>query len=191
MNRSILATAAFCSLLSLPAAAEPLEQQSDKLVSDARALVKTFAGSLKQELQAAIKEGGLTNGIGVCKTVAPHIAEANSNENWTISRTSLKTRNPNNEPTDWQEMQLLAMDKQPVKGGRPVEFWEVVENAGQSEFRYMSAIPTQKLCLGCHGKSIDDGVKAKLAELYPDDKATGFSEGDLRGAFVVTYTEPD
>lgn len=188
MNRSILATAALCSLLSLPAAAELLEQQSDKLVSDARALVKTFAGSLKQELLAAIKEGGLVNGIGVCNTVAPHIAEANSNENWTISRTSLRTRNPVNTPTDWQKMQLLAMDKQPVKDGKPVEFWEVVETSGQPEFRYMSAIPTQTLCLGCHGKSIDNGVKAKLAELYPEDQATGFSEGDLRGAFVVTYS---
>eukprot|EP00163_Fabomonas_tropica_P025982 TRINITY_DN4609_c0_g3_i1.p3 TRINITY_DN4609_c0_g3~~TRINITY_DN4609_c0_g3_i1.p3 ORF type:complete len:192 (+),score=30.50 TRINITY_DN4609_c0_g3_i1:1144-1719(+) len=191
MNRTLIAITALTSILSAPVVAEPLGENTDKLVSDARSLVKTFASSLKQELQAAIKEGGLTNGIGVCNTVAPHIAEANSNENWTISRTSLKTRNPNNEPTDWQEMQLLAMDKQPVKDGRPVDFWEVVENAGQSEFRYMSAIPTQKLCLGCHGKAIDDGVKAKLAELYPDDKATGFSEGDLRGAFVVTYTESD
>ncbi|MGM0774574.1 MAG: c-type heme family protein, partial [Pseudomonadota bacterium] len=40
--------------------------------------------------------------------------------------------------------------------------------------------------LGCHGKSIDPEVKAKLDELYPEDQATGFSEGDLRGAFVVT-----
>ena len=48
----------------------------------------------------------------------------------------------------------------------------------------------QKLCLGCHGKSIAPEVKAKLAELYPEDKATGFSEGDLRGAFVVTRDVP-
>ena len=82
------------------------------------------------------------------------------------------------------------MDRQPVKNGKPVEVWQVSEASGQPAFQYMSAIPTQKLCLGCHGKSIAPEVKAKLAELYPEDKATGFSEGDLRGAFVVTREVP-
>lgn len=91
-----------------------------------------------------------------------------------------------NVPTDWQELRLHAMAKQPVRDGKPVEVWQVSEASGQPAFRYMSAIPTQKLCLGCHGKSIDPEVKAKIEELYPQDKAIGFSEGDLRGAFVVT-----
>ena len=58
---------------------------------------------------------------------------------------------------------------------------------GQPRFQYMSAIPTQGMCLKCHGTSIDPKVQAKLKELYPRDQATGFSEGELRGAFVVTY----
>ena len=49
----------------------------------------------------------------------------------------------------------------------------------------MKAIPTQPLCLACHGQEIAPPVAEKLAELYPGDKATGFEEGDLRGAFVV------
>lgn len=187
MDKHIIPAAALLSILSVPALAETPAQSTDELVSEARAKVQAFGGSLKQALQAAIKEGGLTNGIGVCNTVAPEIAASNSDEEWTISRTSLKVRNPENAPTGWQEMQLLAMDKQPVKNGKPVEIWQVSEAAGQPAFQYMSAIPTQKLCLGCHGKSIDPDVKARLEELYPNDKATGFSEGDLRGAFVVTY----
>ena len=50
----------------------------------------------------------------------------------------------------------------------------------------MKAIPTGKLCTKCHGTELKPEVKAKLAEFYPDDKATGFNKGDLRGAFVVT-----
>ncbi|PHQ24182.1 hypothetical protein CLH62_14725 [Marinobacter guineae] len=186
MTKPMITTAVLFSILSMPAMAQPPEQPTEELVAQARSMVKAFGGSLKQALQAAIKEGGLTNGIGVCNTVAPEIAANNSDEEWTISRTSLKVRNPENAPTDWQEIQLLAMDKQPVKNGKPVEVWQVSEASGQPAFQYMSAIPTQKLCLGCHGKSIDPAVKARLAELYPEDKATGFSEGDLRGAFVVT-----
>jgi hypothetical protein len=49
----------------------------------------------------------------------------------------------------------------------------------------MKAIPTGGLCLACHGETIDPAVAGKIAELYPEDKATGFREGDLRGAFVV------
>jgi hypothetical protein len=42
-------------------------------------------------------------------------------------------------------------------------------------------------CLSCHGKKedLDPEVLDQLNELYADDRATGFSEGDLRGAFVV------
>lgn len=186
MTKPMITTAVLFSILSMPAMAQPPEQPTEELVAQARSMVKAFGGSLKQALQAAIKEGGLTNGIGVCNTVAPEIAANNSDEEWTISRTSLKVRNPENAPTDWQEIQLLAMDTQPVKNGKPVEVWQVSEASGQPAFQYMSAIPTQELCLGCHGKSIDPAVEARLAELYPEDKATGFSEGDLRGAFVVT-----
>ncbi|MDL0430235.1 DUF3365 domain-containing protein [Marinobacter sp. TBZ242] len=190
MARSIVATAVLFSILSTPAMSQPAAQPTDEMVAQARSMVKTFGGSLREALQAAIKEGGLTNGIGVCNTIAPEIAADNSNEEWTISRTSLKVRNPDNAPTQWQEMQLHAMEKQPVKNGKPVEVWQVSEASGQPAFQYMSAIPTQKLCLGCHGKSIDPDVKARLSELYPEDQATGFSEGDLRGAFVVTWQNP-
>lgn len=190
MTKPIITTALLCSLLSMPLLAQPQTDSTQTMVAEARSLVKSFGGSLKQALQSAVNEGGLTNGIEVCKTVAPEIAKNNSSGNWTISRTSLRVRNPENAPTDWQRIQLLAMDKQPVKIGKPVEVWQVSEASGQPAFQYMSAIPTQKLCLGCHGKSIAPEVKAKLTELYPEDKATGFSEGELRGAFVVTRQVP-
>jgi len=51
----------------------------------------------------------------------------------------------------------------------------------------MKALPTQGLCLNCHGgpDKIAGEVKAKLAELYPADKAVGYSEGQIRGALTV------
>jgi hypothetical protein len=63
---------------------------------------------------------------------------------------------------------------------------EIADDGGRREFRFMKAITTQPLCLTCHGEAISPEVAAKLSELYPDDRATGFREGDLRGAFVVT-----
>ena len=49
----------------------------------------------------------------------------------------------------------------------------------------MKAIPTDDVCLTCHGKQIPEKLSAQLEKLYPDDQATGFSKGDIRGAFTV------
>jgi hypothetical protein len=50
----------------------------------------------------------------------------------------------------------------------------------------MKAIPAAKICLTCHGTNLDPALAAEIDSLYPGDKATGYSEGDLRGAFWVT-----
>ena len=42
-------------------------------------------------------------------------------------------------------------------------------------------------------EGIDEGVMAAISEVYPDDQALGFVEGDLRGWFWVEAPpgEPD
>ena len=51
----------------------------------------------------------------------------------------------------------------------------------------MKALPTQALCLQCHGAqaSLSPAVKEKLSALYPQDKATGYSVGQIRGAMTI------
>lgn len=50
----------------------------------------------------------------------------------------------------------------------------------------MKAIGTEEVCLTCHGAAIAPAVLEKIQALYPDDKATGFGLGDIRGAFSVS-----
>ena len=138
-----------------------------------------------------MKEGGLTNAIGVCSKKAGPIAEKISKEQGlTISRTSLKNRNSKNAPSEWQKKVLENFALKQAAGGnlKKMMYSQIVEADGKKQFRLMKAIPTGKLCMKCHGATIDPKVEAKLKELYPDDKARGFKEGDLRGAFVVTKT---
>ena len=45
----------------------------------------------------------------------------------------------------------------------------------------------QLLCTTCHGESISPGIASAIAERYPDDEATGFAVGDLRGVFWVEF----
>ncbi|MCB1771478.1 MAG: DUF3365 domain-containing protein, partial [Candidatus Competibacteraceae bacterium] len=72
-----------------------------------------------------------------------------------------------------------------------LEFFAVIDDdQGQQTFRYMKAIPTAGLCLNCHGEKIAPEVDAELKKLYPYDKARGFREGDLRGAFTIARPLP-
>ncbi len=68
-----------------------------------------------------------------------------------------------------------------------MEHYEIVQTDDLREFRYMKAIaiPKGAPCLICHGENIDPGLHAKIKGRYPEDEATGFKEGDLRGAFSV------
>jgi hypothetical protein len=47
-------------------------------------------------------------------------------------------------------------------------------------------------CLACHGveDALQAAVRAALAEGYPEDQATGFADGDLRGWFWVEVPLP-
>ena len=52
---------------------------------------------------------------------------------------------------------------------------------------YVEPIILQPMCTTCHGESLSEPVATQIAELYPDDAATGFREGDLRGVFWAEF----
>ena len=158
-------------------------------VNASREAVKSFFTELKSALQQALATGGPTNAIQVCEEKAPQIAATLSDQKgWYIGRTSLKTRNHTNEPDDWERSVLEQFEARRAAGEDPqqLEFSAIVTINGQKRFRYMKAIPTQSLCLTCHGDNIAPEVIQKIDQLYPGDKARGFKEGDLRGAFTIS-----
>lgn len=150
---------------------------------------KEYAVALKSELTAAMHAGGTLEAIEICNTKALAIGREMSLANGeNVSRVSLRNRNPGNVPNDWQETVLIEFENRKQAGEDPstLTWHEVAETDRGLEFRFMKAIPTAPLCLQCHGANIAPPVAGKLAELYPNDRATGFEVGDLRGAFVVT-----
>ena len=178
-------------ILCLAGVQSVLADDVEQALADSRATVGEFMKTLKQELMSGMQAGGPVNAISVCNLTAPAIANTYSTrEGRTVSRTSLRTRNPANAPTDWQRTVLESFDERNAAGEKPatLEYHEVVKQDGVRELRYMKAIPTAELCLACHGEAVDLNVKNRLAKLYPEDQATGYRAGDIRGAFVVTQT---
>jgi len=157
--------------------------------SRAKAAIGTFASALQAELKNAMQQGGPVNAIAVCNTTAmPITAKVSSEQGLMLSRVSLKNRNPANAPNDWQREILESFENRKAAGEElaTMAWSEVAEVDGKQQFRFMKAIPTGALCLQCHGSNMSPEVSARLTELYPGDKATGYAEGDIRGAFVVT-----
>ncbi len=157
----------------------------------ARAVAADFGLTLIGELQKAIAAGGLVNAIGICHLAAPKISAKKSTEKkMSIGRTSLKLRQPKNTPDEWEMLQLQRFEQRKAAGENPasIEFGEYIDVGGKKVFRYMKAIPTAEVCLSCHGTTLMPEVSAKLKELYPEDAATGFKAGDLRGAFTITQS---
>jgi hypothetical protein len=174
-------------MVALPATGGAVDVAN--MQAQARDAVAAFSAALKSELAAAMQAGGPLNAIEVCHERAPAIAAAVSlDSGMELARVSLRNRNPGNAPNAWQAAVLEEFEARLTAGEKvdTLTWQEIADSNGRQEFRFMKAIPTASLCLACHGEALAPPVAAKLAELYPDDKATGFREGDLRGAFVVT-----
>lgn len=163
-------------------------------VKDSRTAAQKFGATLKEALQQAVQSGGPVNGIEVCHDKAAQIATDLSQKlGVLIGRTSLKVRNPDNTPDNWELAVLKQFEARKAQGepADNLEFFAIIDDdKGQKTFRYMKAIPTASLCLTCHGESINPEVDAKLKEVYPKDTARGFKEGELRGAFTIAKPLP-
>lgn len=157
-------------------------------VPAAKSAIKELAEALQTELKGAMQAGGPVAAIGVCNTRAmPLTAEAAANHDMVLSRVSLKNRNPANAPNSWQAAVLEDFEKRKSAGDdiAGLAWTDTVSIDGGREFRFMKAIPTGKVCLQCHGAKLAPEVSAILSQLYPEDRATGFAIGDIRGAFVA------
>lgn len=181
------------ALTIFTASAPAKEPSTELLTNEARSIVKHFATTLKGELQAAIQNGGLVKAVEVCHKRAPEIAEnLASKHGWKVGRTSLRHRNPNNEPDAWELQMLNQFEERKAAGEtlKSLDHAATTNQNGKSVFRYMKAIPTEGICLGCHGAdTVPSEVELALEEYYPNDRARGFKEGDIRGAFTLSKTD--
>lgn len=166
--------------------------QTDTALQDnARKLAAQLQSALAGRLQAEIQAGGPASAIAVCNSVAPGIAaDVSRREGVRLTRVSLKTRNPLlGTPDAWEQAVLKRFDERVAKGEKPetLEHAEIVDEPAGRYFRYMKALPVLPLCLNCHGPAdnLRSEVKAALAKDYPADRATGYSEGQVRGAISL------
>jgi cytochrome c5 len=145
---------------------------------------------LSSELKSTIKAKGVVEAIQVCANVAQPMTASISSEapDWDITRTALRVRNPANQPDAASERILQNWQTSvQASGEKPAP---VVLREGEQVIVYHPII-LQNGCLACHGDpaNIAPEVADKIAGIYPEDQATGFAVGDLRGAFRVAFAQ--
>lgn len=172
---------------ALPAFAHDLAA----LTAETKKTVLPVVPQVVAAMQDAVAERGVAGAIPVCKEQAPALIKAKRQETgWDIRRVSLKTRNPERATPDlWEARQLADFNLRAGHGEKPetLEKSEIVSIDGKPVLRYIKALPVGDVCLKCHGpaESLDPMLKAKLGESYPQDSATGYARGEIRGALTV------
>lgn len=199
LMKTLLLTKVTVALFLFPACREPAEKSDlsslPELTPEERAeylekgkdAIRDLATTLEARLKAAIAEGGPVAAVGVCQEVAQPLTEAvgAAREGVTITRTSLKYRNPQNAP-DALDRKVLESWQDQLTRGEPLPELDLHES-GNGRIRVYKPIMLQPVCLNCHGpdEQLLPDLKTLLDELYPEDRARGFQVGDLRGGFRV------
>lgn len=189
MKREVALGAVLAGVVTV--AAGQATEDIRRLLEDGRKIADQFVQQLGGELRREMELSGPLRSLIVCKFGAPEVASSLSRKTgWRVSRVSLRTRNPAlGLPDAWEHRVLKEFDQRLARGEKAdsLEFGEVVHEPGGSYFRYMKALPVTRMCLSCHGplESLAGEVKEKLAADYPNDRGTGYSIGQVRGAVTV------
>ena len=173
-------------------ASKPVPEPSDGIDEVARATQRAeqaasrLLGQLVSELSAALSAGPPHTAVDVCGQAAQRVTqEAAEREKLSMRRVALRFRNPKNSPDEYEK---ATLEKWIREGDVPQHHSEVVDlEGGGRELRYLRPIMLKPLCTACHGRppEISSQTREAIQERYPNDLATGFRPGELRGAVSI------
>jgi hypothetical protein len=164
------------------------------VIATGKRMLMQAQDSLRVNLLGAIERRGHAEAVRFCNVKALPIL---SEQEWpelqlepvSIRRTSLKWRNPLNEPDAFEREVLAAFQKVKLSG----EELAPVVHHHEGQYHFFQPIAVQPFCLDCHG-SVESNIApptlAAIDSLYPNDRARNYSAGDLRGMFHVVLTTP-
>jgi hypothetical protein len=179
------------------------EQREVKKVSEADIINKTtklgdsitqLAGSVFMgKISEEYAEGGYEAAAEFCSMNAYPLTDSLANEYKVfLKRVSTKNRNPNNAPSDLEKQVLDAYEYSAERGDEIGSNVQFIRPGDTILYNKPIRIPSE-LCLNCHGtpSQISDEVKALLKREYPEDMATEYKVGDLRGMWSLKFLKKE
>jgi len=151
-------------------------------------IAQSATEELGSNLMSKMKEGGVEAAIPFCHASALLLTGKKAKEYQAeIKRTSLKIRNPKNKPSE-EDTEILKKFVSQVESNTVLE--PILQKDKDKRIVFFSPIIMQKQCLACHGSpNLELAVRTDsiIKSYYPEDQATGFKEGELRGMWKITF----
>ncbi len=143
---------------------------------------------LASSLKTAIEHDGIPQALKYCNVHAyPIVDSLEKKHGVEIKRASFYVRNPRDKPDKTESDILKDYEKTISSGNTPTPRVSITK---ETVHFARPIILSNQLCLNCHGK-IGEDIKQEHYELiqalYPEDKATGHSMGDLRGIWSIKF----
>ena len=148
--------------------------------ADFKKIAEETKKNLVTNLTQKISEKGAENALEFCNVNAiPLTKQLEDQHDVMIKRVSDKNRNPDNVANETERKYIDFFKEQLVlKQKLEAKFDNGV---------FYAPITTNNMCLQCHGseKDIKPETLAKIKSLYPNDKAIGYQENEMRGLMVI------
>lgn len=166
---------------------------TEKYKAELSGYAKEYMMGLKSVLVKNMQEGGAMKAINVCSDTAADMSNIYSEQNNVIvKRVSSKNRNENNKPDSFEAKAILYFEDL-LKSGKLTSDVSIIENIEIDKkdiVKFAQPIIVEAPCLNCHGtyEQISKEAAEVINAKYPNDKATGYNIGDLRGVISVTKT---
>jgi len=148
-----------------------------------------LAQGLVSRLASAMAEGGVAGAVDFCSMEALALTSGiadGHDPSLEVKRTTSRWRNPENAPDPYEGRVLAYLESlEAMERGAAPETLTAMGPDGS--YRFYRTLRVAQMCLSCHGDegNLDAEVLRLLHERYPDDRATGYSEGEFRGVIRV------
>lgn len=142
---------------------------------------------LGKNLMGTIQKKGTDEALAFCNVKAYPLTDSMAVVyNSQIKRVTDQPRNPSNQANS-SELEFIKTFKNQVADKKAITPLSETVN-GKAHVYY--PIVTNTMCLQCHGqpnKDIQPSTLSKIKLLYPNDKAVGYTENQVRGMWHVTF----
>ncbi len=166
------------------------EKEKQVYIVKGKEIGKATLKKLGSNLMYHIKTGGTKEAIPFCNVKADILTtEIADKYKVSIKRTSHKIRSKKNKPNQEEEAIIKHYLSLVTKGEK---LKPIVKKEKDNKVHFYAPIIAEGKCLMCHGvvgEQITSKTDSILKVLYPNDKATGFKVGNLRGVLAVTFNE--
>jgi hypothetical protein len=144
-------------------------------------------GVLLANVSKAMQQGGSLYAVEFCNLQASGLVDSlNAEFDCKISRITDKNRNPENHLETKTDRQIWAYFSNIQQHEELHD--TLVQNKEKITY-YKPILTAMPACLQCHGpaEEIEPETYKKIQNLYPKDKATGYSLNELRGMWKIEF----